>query len=69
MPGRCCASRNGTAGKNTPAVTFSNPYFKGTKAEKEAQIRRMASLLGVDCDFCHNEDLTVFFKGGKSLRR
>ena len=54
--------------KNTPAVTFSNPYFKGTKAEKEAQIRRMASLLGVDCDFCHNEDLTVFTKEGETSK-
>ncbi len=53
--------------KNTPTVTFSNPYFKGTKEEKEAQIRRMTSLLGVNCDFCHNEDFTVFSKeGGKS---
>lgn len=51
--------------KNTPAVTYSNPYFKGTREEKEAQIRRMTVLFGVDCDFCHNEDLTVFSKEGE----
>ncbi len=58
-------SEMGLPVKSAPTVTFSNPYFKGTKEEKEAQIRRMTSLLGVDCDFCHNEDLTVFSKEGE----
>ncbi len=66
--GRVVLSETGLPVKNAPAVTFSNPYFKGTKEEKEAQIRRMTSLLGVDCDFCHNEDLTVFSKEGEKSK-
>lgn len=61
-------SETGLPVKNTPAATFSNPYFKGTKEEKEAQIRRMTSLFGVDCDFCHNEDFTVFSKEGEKSK-
>lgn len=55
-------------GKGTPVVTYSNPYFKGTKDEREAQIKRMTSLFGVECDFCHNEDLTVFTEEGKKSK-
>lgn len=56
------------AGKGPPSVTYSNPYFKGTKDEREAQIKRMTSLFGVECDFCHNEDLTVFTEEGKKSK-
>lgn len=56
------------AGKGTPGVTYSNPYFKGTKEEREVQIRRMTSLFGVECDFCHNEDLTVFTEEGEKSK-
>lgn len=55
-------------GKATPGVTYSNPYFKGTKEEREAQIKRMTSLFGVDCNFCHNDDLTIFTEEGKKSR-
>ena len=55
-------------GKSLPAVTYSNPYFKGTKEEKDAQIKRITSLFGVDCDFCHNEDLTIFTDEGKKSK-
>lgn len=55
-------------GKSTPSVTYSNPYFKGTKEEREAQSKRMTSLFGVDCDFCHNEELTVFTKEGEKSK-
>ena len=54
--------------KGTPSVTYSNPYFKGTKDEREAQIKRMTSLFGVECSFCHNEDLTVFTEEGKKSK-
>jgi len=54
--------------KSTPSVTYSNPYFKGTKEEREAQIKRITSLFGVDCDFCHNKDLTVFTEEGKKSK-
>lgn len=54
--------------ENTPSVTYSNPYFKGTKEEREALIKRMTSLLGVDCNFCHNEDLTVFTEAGEKSK-
>ena len=54
--------------KGAPSVTYSNPYFKGTKEEREAQIKRMTSLLGVECDYCHNEDLTVFTEEGKKSK-
>ena len=56
------------AGKSSPGVTYSNPYFKGTKEEKDAQIKRITSLFGVDCDFCHNEDLTIFTDEGKKSK-
>ncbi len=54
--------------KVTPRATYSNPYFKGTKEEKEALIKRMTSLLGVDCNFCHNDDLTVFTESGEKSK-
>ncbi|TVM03495.1 MAG: hypothetical protein CV087_05095 [Candidatus Brocadia sp. WS118] len=54
--------------KGMPNVTYSNPYFKGTKEEKDAQIKRMTSLFGVECNFCHNEDLTVFTDEGKKSK-
>ncbi|MBE7446031.1 MAG: hypothetical protein HS132_12580 [Planctomycetia bacterium] len=54
--------------KSPPGVTYVNPYFKGTKEEKEAQIKRITSLFGVGCDFCHNEDLTIFTDEGKKSR-
>jgi len=65
----CCAttalSDTEQAEKGKPGVTYSNPYFKGAKEEREAQIKRMTSLFGVNCDFCHNEDLTIFTEEGK----
>ena len=61
-------SETASSVKNTPAVAFSNSYFKGTKVEREAQVRWMAFLLGVDCDFCHNKDLTVFTKEGETSK-
>jgi nitrate/TMAO reductase-like tetraheme cytochrome c subunit len=54
--------------KGTPSVTYSHPYFKGTREEREAQIKRMTALFGVDCNFCHNEDLTVFTEEGKKSK-
>lgn len=54
--------------KVTPNVTYSNPYFKGTREDKDAQIRRITSLFGVECDFCHNEDLTIFTEEGKKSK-
>ncbi|MGQ3684647.1 MAG: hypothetical protein ACUBOA_06525 [Candidatus Loosdrechtia sp.] len=51
-----------------PETTYSNPYFKGTKEEKIAMIQRMTSLLGVDCNFCHNNDLTVFTEAGEKSK-
>ena len=54
--------------KSTPGVTYSNPYFRGTKEEKESQIKRITSLFGVDCNFCHNEDLTVFTEEGEKSK-
>lgn len=56
------------AEKGSPSVTYSNPYFKGTKDEREAQIKRMTSLFGVECNFCHNEDLTIFTEEGKKSK-
>src|SRR3989304_597925 len=50
--------------KSKPDVTYSNPYFKGTKEEREAQVKRISALFGVECNFCHNEDLTVFTEEG-----
>ena len=29
------------AGKSSPGVTYSNQYFKGTKEEQDAQIKRI----------------------------
>ena len=55
--------------KKKPIVTYSNPFFKGTKEERESQIKRMAALFGVDCDFCHNEDLTVFSEEGEKSKK
>lgn len=51
-----------------PGVTYSNPYFKGSKEEKEAIIKRMTSLLGVECNFCHNNELTVFTEAGEKSK-
>lgn len=56
------------AERSVPNVTCSNPYFKGTKEEKDAQIRRMTGLFGVECDFCHNEGVTVFTEEGKKSK-
>ncbi len=55
-------------GKNTPSVTYSNPYFKGTREERDAQVKRISTLFGVECNFCHNEDLTVFSKEGEKSK-
>ena len=33
------------AAKSKPDVTYSNPYFKGTKEEREAQVKRISALL------------------------
>ncbi|MCF6157223.1 MAG: hypothetical protein E3K32_01320 [wastewater metagenome] len=52
----------------TPSAIYSNPYFRGTKEEREAIIQRMTSLLGVDCNFCHNDDLTVFTEAGEKSK-
>lgn len=54
--------------KSKPGVTYSNPYFKGNKEERDAQVKRIASLFGVDCNFCHNEDLTVFTEEGEKSK-
>ncbi len=54
--------------KIAPSVTYSNPYFKGTKEDREAQIKKMTSLFGVDCEFCHNEDLTTFTEEGEKSK-
>lgn len=54
--------------KGMPKATYSNPYFKGTREEKDAQIKRMTSLFGVECDFCHNEEVTVFTDEGKKSK-
>ena len=37
--------------KSKPDVTYSNPYFKGAKAEREAQVKRISALFGVECNF------------------
>src|SRR5574340_1340471 len=58
----------GGTGTSTPTVTYSNPYFKGTKEEKEAIIKRMTSLFEVDCNFCHNDDLTIFTEAGEKSK-
>ncbi len=55
-------------GKGSPVVTYSNPYFKGNKEERDAQVKRITTLFGVDCDFCHNGDLTVFTEEGKKSK-
>ncbi len=55
-------------GKITPSVTYSNPYFKGTREERDAQVKRISTLFGVECNFCHNEDLTVFSKEGEKSK-
>jgi len=54
--------------KSKPGATYSNPYFKGNKEERDAQVKRIASLFGVDCNFCHNEDLTVFTEEGEKSK-
>ena len=54
--------------KSKPDVTYSNPYFKGTKEEREAQVKRISALFGVECNFCHNEDLTVFTEEGEKSK-
>ncbi len=54
--------------KSKPDVTYSNPYFKGTKEERDAQVKRISSLFGVECNFCHNEDLTVFTEEGEKSK-
>ncbi len=54
--------------KSKPTATYSNPYFTGTKEEREAKIKRMTSLFGVDCDFCHNQDLMIFTEEGKKSK-
>jgi nitrate/TMAO reductase-like tetraheme cytochrome c subunit len=51
--------------KPTPGVTYSNPYFKGTREDREAQIKKITTLFGVDCNFCHDENLTVFTEEGE----
>ena len=56
------------AAKSKPDVTYSNPYFKGTKEEREAQVKRISALFGVECNFCHNEDLTVFTEEGEKSK-
>ncbi len=56
------------SGKNAPSVTYSNPYFKGTEEERDAQVKRIATLFGVDCNFCHNEDLTIFTEDGEKSK-
>ena len=55
-------------GKAPPSVTYSNPYFKGTREERDAQVKRIANLFGVECNFCHNEDLTIFSKEGEKSK-
>ncbi len=55
--------------KSKPDVTYSNPYFKGTKEEREAQVKRISALFGVECNFCHNEDLTVFTEEGEKSKK
>ena len=37
--------------KSKPGVTYSNPYFKGTKEERDAQVKRISALFGVECNF------------------
>lgn len=54
--------------KGKPNVTYSNPYFKGTGEERDAQVKRIATLFGVDCNFCHNEDLTIFTEEGEKSK-
>ena len=39
------------AAKSKPGVTYSNPYFKGTKEERDAQVKRISALFGVECNF------------------
>lgn len=55
--------------KSKPDVTYSNPYFKGNKEEREAQVKRISALFGVECNFCHNEDLTVFTEEGEKSKK
>ncbi|OHB97562.1 MAG: hypothetical protein A2W74_01060 [Planctomycetes bacterium RIFCSPLOWO2_12_38_17] len=54
--------------KSKPTATYSNPYFKGTKEERDAQVKKIAELFGVDCNFCHNEELTVFTEEGEKSK-
>jgi hypothetical protein len=61
-------SNSEQTGTGMPSTTYSNPYFKGTKDEREAMIKRMTSLLGVDCNFCHNDNLTVFTEAGEKSK-
>ncbi|MCF6148918.1 MAG: hypothetical protein E3K37_09685 [Candidatus Kuenenia sp.] len=53
----------------SPAVTYSNPYFKGTKEERITQVEKITRLFGVKCDYCHNEDLTAFTEEGEISKK
>ena len=54
------------AAKSKPGVTYSNPYFKGTKEERDAQVKRISALFGVECNFCHNEGFDgIYGRRGK----
>ncbi|MBM4054560.1 MAG: hypothetical protein FJ264_07800 [Planctomycetes bacterium] len=52
-----------------PAVTYSNPYFKGTREDRIAQVEKITKLFGVECSYCHNEDLTVFTEEGEVSKK
>lgn len=67
-PGTFALASDKQEEKDAPGATYSNPYFKGTREEKEALIKRMTSLLKVDCSFCHNDDLTVFTEAGEKSK-
>lgn len=52
-----------------PSVTYSNPYFKGTMEERFSQVEKISKLFGVECDHCHNEELTVFAENGEISKK
>lgn len=55
--------------KEEPLTVYSNPYLKGSREERIDQVEKIAALFGVECDFCHNEDVTVFTEEGEISKK
>lgn len=49
---------------------LQDSYLKGSPEEKELQCKNeVASSLGEDCSFCHNDDVTLLANKGKKAKK